>query len=135
MVAKGKAILFGFLVWLSAFVVAFIVFPLRESSRPLFESIMPVVVASATASFAVLYFRGVRGRFVKEAAILGLVWLAINLAVDAPLILLGGPMKMTLGEYLADIGLTYLIIPAVTIGIGLACEGVAKSARSASGSV
>ncbi len=133
MVAKGKAILFGFLVWLAVFVVAFIIFPLRESSRPLFESIMPVAVASATAGFAVLYFRGVSGSYSREGSILGLLWLAINVAIDLPLMLAGGPMQMTPGDYLADIGLTYLIIPAVTIGIGLGCEGAAKSAQSASG--
>ena len=40
--------------------------------------------------------------------------------IDAPLMLLSGPMKMTFGEYLSDIGITYLCIPAVTIGIGVA---------------
>ncbi len=127
MVSTGKAILFGFLLWLAAFVVAFMIFPVREASRPLFESIMAVAVTAATAGFAVLYFRHVRGRYVREGAVLGLVWLAINLAIDAPLMLLGGPMQMTLGAYLADIGLTYLIIPAVTIAIGLGCEGVASA--------
>ncbi len=132
MVAKGKALLFGFLVWLAAFVVAFAIFPLREPSRPLFESIMAVAVTSASVVFAVLYFRGVRGGYLREGVILGLLWLAINLLIDFPLMLLGGPMQMTLGQYLADIGLTYLIIPAVTMGIGLGCEGVAKSVDRAS---
>ena len=45
MTSVRKAVLFGFLIWLIPFVVAFIIFPLRESSRPLFESIMPVTVA------------------------------------------------------------------------------------------
>ncbi len=132
MVAKGKAILFGFLVWLSAFVVAFLIFPLRESSRPLFESIMPVVLTTASAVFAVLYFRVVSGGYLREEVTLGLVWLAINVLIDLPLMLAGGPMQMTLGTYLADIGLTYLIIPAVTIGIGLGCEDVAKGFDRAS---
>lgn len=126
MAAKGKAVLFGFFVWLSAFVAAMLIFPLRESSRPLFESIMPVVLSSATAGLAVAYFRGVTRDYVKEGVLLGCLWLAINLAIDAPLMLLGGPMKMTLAEYLADIGVTYLLIPAVTIGIGLGCRGAAR---------
>ena len=53
MAAKGKPVLFGFLVWLAAFVAAILIFPLRESARPLFESIMPVVLSSATAALAV----------------------------------------------------------------------------------
>ncbi len=72
------------------------------------------------------------GRYLREGVILGLVWLAINVLIDLPLMLAGGPMQMTLGQYLADIGLTYLIIPAVTMGIGLGCEGVAKSVDRAS---
>lgn len=123
MASKGKAVLFGFLVWLIAFVVAFLIFPIRESARPLFESIMPVVVTVATVAFALLYFRRVTAGFVKEGTVLGCLWLAINVIIDLPL-MLTGPIDMTLGEYVADIGLTYLIIPAVTVGIGLASAQV-----------
>ena len=125
MFARRRAILFGFLVWLAAFVAAFLIYPIRESSRPLFESIMPVVVASATAACAVVYFRGVSRSYFREGLVLGCLWLAINVLIDMPLMLLGGPMQMTLGQYVADIGLTYLVIPAVTIGIGLSCQHVA----------
>lgn len=132
MVATAKAVLFGFLVWLIAFVVAFLIFPLRESSRPLFESIMPVVIASATAFFAVVYLRGVQKQFLREAVILGCLWLAVSVIIDLPLILTGGPMQMTLGQYIADIGITYLIIPTVTIGIGIGCAQVSQSERQVS---
>lgn len=128
MATNGKAVLFGFLIWLAAFVVAFLIFPLRESARPLFESIMPVVVTSATAIFAVVYIRGVEKRFLREGVMLGSLWLAINVLIDLPLMLAPSPMQMTLGQYVADIGLTYLIIPAVTIGIGASCERVSMSA-------
>jgi len=127
MAAKGKAVLYGFLIWLTAFVVAFLIFPLRESSRPLFESIMPVVVTLATVAFAVTYFRGVKRDYLREGIVIGCLWLVINVLIDLPLMLAGGPMQMTLGQYIADIGLTYLIIPVVTIGIGLGCEQVSKS--------
>lgn len=129
MSAKGKAVLFGFIVWLVAFAAAFVIFPLRESARPLFESIMPVVLSAATAALAVIYFRGVTRDHLKEGVALGVLWLVINVLVDAPLMLLGGPMKMTVGAYTADIGVTYLLIPAVTIGIG---AGIANAARSTS---
>ncbi len=125
MAARGRAILHGFLVWLAAFVIAFLIFPFRESSRPLFESIMPVVVASATAVLAVVYFRRVRKGFVREGILLGCLWLAINVVMDLPLMLTAGPMQMTVWQYFGDIGLTYLIIPAVTIAIGFSCEQVA----------
>jgi hypothetical protein len=131
MAAKGKAVIFGFLVWLIAFVAAVLIFPIRDSARPLFESIMPVVVTTATVSFAVLYFRRVSTGHLREGILLGVLWFAISLVIDLPL-MLAGPIGMSLGEYMADIGLTYLIIPAVTIGIGLAGAQVAGFAGAPS---
>lgn len=40
--------------------------------------------------------------------------------------------QMTLGEYVSDIGLTYLVVPAVTIAIGFACEQVVATLRESS---
>ncbi|NIN72894.1 MAG: hypothetical protein GTO46_13410 [Gemmatimonadetes bacterium] len=127
MAAKGKAVVFGVLVWLIPFITALLISPLRESARPLFESIMPVVVTVATATFALLYFRRVSTNHLREGVLLGALWYAISVVIDLPL-MLTGPIGMSFGEYMADIGLTYLIIPTVTIGLGLACGQVAASA-------
>jgi hypothetical protein len=123
MTSLRKALLFGFFIWLIPFVVAFLIFPLRESSRPLFESIMPVAVTAAVVWFGVLYFKGVKQDFVREGLMIGLLWLAISLIIDLPLMLSGGPMQMTLAEYVADIGVTYLLIPVVTVGLGAVIAG------------
>ena len=120
MVSVRKAILFGFFIWLVPFVVALGIFPLRESSRSLFESIMPLVVTTVTVMLAVRYFRQVTHDYVREGVLVGALWLAICVLIDAPLMLFSGPMLMTLGEYMGDIGLTYVIIPAITVGIGAA---------------
>ncbi len=119
MVSLRKAFLFGFLIWLIAFVVAFAIFQIRETSRPLFESIMPVVLAASTVVFAIRYFKSVSTRFAREGLLLGLVWMATNIIIDLPLMLSPSPMQMSLSEYVADIGLTYLLIPVITTGIGL----------------
>lgn len=126
MTSIGKALLFGVVVWLVPFVVAFLIFPLRESSRALFESIMPVAVAGATVALGVVYMARVSRGFVREGVLLGCLWLAICVAIDAPLMLFGGPMHMTIGEYLADIGVTYLMIPVITTGLGLVLERTAR---------
>ncbi len=105
-------------IWLIPFAVAFVIFPLRESSRPLFESIMPVAIAVATVMFGVLYFRRVTRQHLREGILIGLIWLVMCLLIDMPLMLLGGPMQMTLSEYISDIGVTYLMIPVITIGMG-----------------
>ena len=115
-----KAVGFGVLVWLVPFVVAVLVFPLHKSSRPLFESIMAVTVTATAVVFALRYMKQVAGNFVRESIRLGLLWFAMAIAIDAPLMLLGGPMKMSLGHYMADIGVTYLCIPAVCWAIGVA---------------
>ena len=121
MASLWRAILYGVLVWLAAFAVAFVIFPLRESWRALFESIMPVVVVMATSFFASLYFRRVTKGFLREGALLGGLWLAINVIIDLPL-MLSPPIDMGLVDYLADVALTYLVIPAVTIGIAFGAE-------------
>jgi hypothetical protein len=112
------SILYGLAVWAIPFVVAIMIFPLRETERPLFESIMPVFVTLGAVLFADLYFKKVEGDFVKEGILLGLIWLAINLA-EYPLMFMYGPMKMAFADYVKDIGITYLIIPVITIGCGL----------------
>lgn len=119
MVAARKALIFGVLIWVTAFAVAFAIFPVRESSRPLFESIMPVVLAATTVFFAYRYFKGVQSGFAREGLLLGLVWFATNVLIDLPLMLAPSPMQMTLGDYVGDIGLTYVLIPIITTGIGL----------------
>ncbi len=113
----GKALLFGFLVWLVTFAVAFAISPIRETSLPLFESIMPVAIAIIVVPLGVVYFRRIRRRLMREGLRLGLLWVLMCVAIDAPLMLLGWPRYMTVPEYLADIGVTYLMIPVITIGI------------------
>lgn len=117
MKALKKALLFGFFIWLIPFIVSVLIFPLRTSSRPLFESIMPVVITICVVFFLILYFRKVEDGFLREGIILGVRWLAISLLIDL-LLFMWGPMKMTLADYMMDIGLTYLIIPTITIGAG-----------------
>lgn len=129
MTSLGRALLFGFLVWLIPFVVAFGIFPLRQSARPLFESIMPVTLALVVVAFGLAYLKRVTRRFTWEGIALGLLWMAVSLVIDAPLMLLGGPMKMSLGDYLADIGFTYLMMPVITTGLSLALAAQAARPR------
>ena len=82
---------------------------------------MPVVVTVSTVLFSNLYFRNVEAAFVKEGILLGLSWLAISVVIDL-LMFMQGPMKMTLVDYVKDIGFTYLIIPTVTVGFGFLLE-------------
>lgn len=114
-----RAWLLGLLVWLVPFVVAVCIFPLKEINRALFESIMPVTLAAIVTGSTLLYFRKVPVATLREGLLLGLLWWAISLAIDLPL-MLSPPIRMQPLDYAADIGLTYLMIPILTVGIAAA---------------
>ena len=128
MTSLRRALILGVLVWFVPFLVAFLIFPLRESSRPLFESIMPVALAAIVVVLAGAYFGRVTQASLREGLLLGVLWLGISVVIDAPLMLLGGPMQMTIGEYLGDIGVTYLMIPVITSGMAAALARASKVA-------
>jgi hypothetical protein len=113
-----RAIAGGLAVWAVTIAAAVSAAPIKASNRLLFESIMPVALSAVIVLAAVLYFR-CRPGGIAEGAAVGAIWLAINLGLDG-LMFSSGPMKMDVGAYVQDIGLTYLIIPIVTTGIGWA---------------
>ena len=113
-----KLVGFGFLIWLMPFLVSFVIFPLRNTNRPLFESIMPVVLVLAVMIISVLYFKKIEKESLKEGLIAGVLWFTLSLAIDLLLFLPASPMQMSFSDYMMDIGLTYLIILMIPIGIG-----------------
>jgi len=78
---------------------------------------MPVTVACTSVIFTVLYFKKAEAKFLKEAILPGVVFLAVSIVVHL-LTFSKGPMAMPVVDYAKDIGFTYLIIPAITIGVG-----------------
>jgi hypothetical protein len=114
---KKRAILYGLAIWAFTLFVALLIFPLRDSERRLFESIMPVALASATVAAALRYFRtGVPGGALAGFRV-GLIWLALSLAIDL-VVFSRGPMAMSLADYVKDVGVTYLMIPVIASGFG-----------------
>ena len=113
--------LFGFLLWLIPFAVSVLIFPLRMSQRPLFESIMPVVIAIWTVFFSIFYLSRRKSDFLKEGISIGIAWLLISIVLDL-MIFIEGPLKMPLWDYATDIAVTYLMIPAITTGFGYLME-------------
>ncbi len=113
--------LLGFFVWLIPFVVSVLIFPLRAMQRPLFESIMPVVIAIWTVFFAVIYLSGLKSGFQKEGILIGVAWFLMSIILDL-LIFVDGPIKMSLWDYALDVPVTYLMIPTITFGFGYLME-------------
>jgi len=122
MTSIKKVTLFGFFAWLITFAAGFALFPIHESNRVLFESIMPVVVTASVVFLGYKYFKKAKNPK-GEALKLGVIWFFISIVIDLVLFLSPSPMQIGILEYIQDIGLTYLIIPLVTVGLGYSMGG------------
>lgn len=115
------ALVYGFLLWLIPFAAAMTLFSIRNSDRIFFETIMPVVITITVVVLSYLYFKNTSGAYLKEGIVIGILWLAMSIVFDLSMFT-WGPMAMSLIDYLKDIGITYLVYPTVTIGIGYLME-------------
>lgn len=114
---------YGFLSWLIPFAASFMFF--NQSGQvvideSLFKSIM-VVVGMLTAVILLLrYFKNVKlGKdLFKEGLIIGISWFVINSALDK--VILVYLFKMPLMVWINGIGVRYLAIPIVSVGMALA---------------
>jgi len=111
------ALRYGFLVWLIPFIVSVLIYPLKESQAPLFESIMPVIITASVVVFSMLFLRKPESRSLKAWIIVGIMWFLLCFLLDLTMFI-WGPMKMPFTAYIKDIGLTYLIIPIISYGFG-----------------
>ncbi len=118
-----KLSFYGFLTWMIPFVTAFFFYTAEGELTIdvfLFKSIMIVVGSISASALLISYFKSVRTEYLKEGLILGFVWLGINLLLDLVILL---PMSgMSMGDYFAQIGLRYLVIPVMAITIGKVME-------------
>ncbi len=121
---------FGLLTWLLPFLLSLLLY--SPEGEPLYDIFLIksvlLVFSAALGTFLILvYFRNVRARFVREGALVGGVWLLINWALDAVILL---PLSgMDAGTYMAQIGLRYLTIPITAVGIGYAAERAIREAH------
>lgn len=118
-----KLVLFGLLTWIIPFFAGFIFYsPQGELliNQLFFKSIMVVIGSLVGAILLVLHFKTIFKKQIFEAIIVGILWFGMNILLD---ILILVPMaKMTIYNYLSQIGLGYLSIPIMTIAIGFVSE-------------
>lgn len=129
MVLWRRAALLGFLSWLVPFVVSLPMFLLKQANAPLFENAITLVVLLTAGVLLKVYFK-TRAVSVREAALVGILWLLINLVFDYPMFAYG-PMKMTAAQYYSEIGLGYLVIPVFAFAAARLTSSQTKKAAGA----
>ncbi len=78
-----------------------------------------IIVGSITgAILLVSYFKKINEQYLKEGILIGIIWFCLNIVLD--LLVLVPMSKMPILDYFAQIGLRYLMIPAMSIAIGAA---------------
>jgi hypothetical protein len=127
-----RLFLYSFLLWLIPFFAGIALYPLKEAHNPLFDTVMPLIVTLCVVALGIPYFRSVKQRFLGAGIQFGLLACLLAAGLDLAMVL-WGPMKMPLQDYLEATGIRYLIYPIVTIGMGLVMKRRAPAA-AASGS-
>lgn len=113
-----KIAVYGFVMWLIPFIVSLLIYPIKVFANPLFESIMPVIITITVVLLSLAYFKGMRENFFNEGIVIGLVWFLLSILIDLLIFIPPSPMQMSFINYMMDIGITYLIIPVITVVFG-----------------
>ena len=113
-----RNVLYGFLAWLIPFVASFFFYSEEGLTIDifLFKSIMIVVGSISAAILLILYFKKTSASYLKEGIIVGVAWFGINILLDLLILI---PMSgMIIVDYFTQIGIRYLVIPAMSITVG-----------------
>lgn len=121
----AREFVFALLAWLIPFAISVCIFPLKQAVPPLFESLMGAILALNTGVLGCLYLRRVELHVLSNSVKIGLIWVLANWGFDG-LMFSSGPMKMSLDQYAMGIGIGYLMIPAITIALGVAVRNSAR---------
>jgi len=107
---------YGLSCWFVPFAVAMALYPLRVTHRPLFESVLAVTLAATGVGVMSAYLARKTSTSVERGLLCGLAWLGESLVLDWLAFSLG-PMDIGLVDYIQDIGVAYLMIPVLTVGL------------------
>ncbi|HKR23821.1 MAG TPA: hypothetical protein VJS15_01050 [Allosphingosinicella sp.] len=115
-----RYLLFGIGIWAIPFVIGMAIFPVVDPSTALFDTIMSVAMSASAGWLSWLYLRGREGNGFASGFLGGTGWAAIAVLLDVPFFLIPGAMAaLPVPDYVADVGLTYAMIPIIAGFIGL----------------
>jgi len=124
-------VFFGFLTWLLPFFASFFFYDPATARMTIdndfFKSIMVVFSCLVGTVLLVKYFDCIKKNYVKEGMVVGVVWAVMNWALD--FVVLVPMMKVDTTAYFMSIGIRYLVVPIIAVGMGMAIEN--SSANSA----
>ena len=111
-----KITFFGLLLWIIGFVIGFAIWPIHDSNFMLFKTIMIILSILSGMILLIIYFNQVQSDYLKDGIIVGINWLVVNIVLDLLILVL--MLKTPVGQYFIEVGIRYLDIPIITIGIG-----------------
>jgi len=116
---------YGFIVWVVPYVSAIPLLGLMQSDVHFFKTLMILIGGLVGAVCVVLYFMKVEKDYLQEGIWLGVVWVILNWLLDFVALL---PLsKMPYLQYFKEIGLRYLVMPAMSIPVGYVLSRKIKS--------
>lgn len=101
-------LLYGLVVWVIPFIAGFVLYPLRNSDRVFFESLMQLTLVLVSVWCIVQ----VRNKSALHPWQTGVLWFLLCVTLDQ-LFFTWGPQKMLFSEYWKVIGVGYLSIPVI----------------------
>ena len=112
-----KIVNYGLLVWLIPSLVS-VTSAFFSGAMNVFEIVSATAIAVTVIVFSYLYLNSLNASFVKEGVLIGISWLILSIVLDLILIT-AGISQLNLTNYAMYVAPMYIIIPAVTIGLGL----------------
>jgi hypothetical protein len=109
-----RIILLGLLIWAVPFGLGMVIFPVVPPVSALFDTIMVVTLAGTTAIASVIHVSRLKEASLDDGLRAGSIWMLMSLLCDVPFFILGPEMtRMDPVDYMADVGLSYIMIPLI----------------------
>lgn len=115
-----KRIGYGVILWAVPYGASIPLLSVMESAPMTFKALMVFIASIVGAVLAVYYFLSVEKNYLREAVVLACTWLVVNWVLDVVALL---PFShQTLPQYFMEIGIEYIGMMALIIGIGYLLE-------------
>ena len=112
-----KIVYYGIFVWVIPSLIT-VTLTFFSGDMNIFEIVSAVSIAVTAIAFSYIYLNSIKSNFIKEGVLIGLAWLIISIVLDLFLIVVGFT-QLSLINYAMYVAPLYIIIPAITIGLGL----------------